>query len=140
LFFMKFSPPFIEMKNQCRNLFSENTFTFEEVNGITNDLMYQVYTYVSRRMEGYKYGFEEGEDYNPPEQLRNMLANIGEKMIFFCEKCNDAYGGDCGTVQHCPQCGALLKETSTTRAGWRTLGPAEKEARKNAWNTKRRIL
>ena len=72
--------------------------------------------------------------------MRHMLSNIGEKMIFFCEKCNDAYGGDCGTVQHCPQCGSLLKETATTRAHWRTLDPKEKEARKNAWNIRYKFL
>lgn len=138
--FLQFETPSAQMNNQSSNFFSENTFTFEEVNGITNELMYQVYCYVSRRMEGYKYGFEAGEEYDPTEQMCQMLSNIGEKMIFFCEKCNDAYGGDCGTVQHCPQCSSLLKETATTRAHWRTLDPREKEARKNAWNTRRKVL
>ena len=48
--FLQFETPSAQMNNQSSNFFSENTFTFEEVNGITNELMYQVYCYVSRRM------------------------------------------------------------------------------------------
>ncbi|MBQ8246054.1 MAG: hypothetical protein IJZ42_02895 [Lachnospiraceae bacterium] len=36
--------------------YSENTFTFEETDVLSNELMQEVYTYVTERIEGYKYG------------------------------------------------------------------------------------
>ncbi len=36
--------------------YSENTFTFEETDVLSNDLMQEVYTYITERIEGYKYG------------------------------------------------------------------------------------
>lgn len=36
--------------------YSENTFTFEETESLSNELMQEVYTYITERIEGYKYG------------------------------------------------------------------------------------
>lgn len=36
--------------------YSENTFTFDETEVLSNDLMQEVYTYITERIEGYKYG------------------------------------------------------------------------------------
>lgn len=44
------------MNNKSDNMFSENTFTFEDgKNGVTNRLMCQVYEYVVDRIEALKY-------------------------------------------------------------------------------------
>lgn len=36
--------------------YSENTFTFDETEVLSNELMQEVYTYITERIEGYKYG------------------------------------------------------------------------------------
>lgn len=136
--FLQLETPSMQMNNQNSNFYSENTFTFEEVNGISNELMHEVYSYISRRIEGYKYGFGPEETYEPSEKMLSLLGGIGEKMIFFCENCSDAYGGDPGTVPRCPKCGGALTETSVTRANWRSLTPAEKDAFKGSWGPKKR--
>lgn len=135
--FLQLETPSMQMNNQNSNFFSENTFTFEEVNGITNELMHQVYSYISRRIEGYKYGFDAEESYEPSEAMLNLLGGIGEKMIFFCETCSEAYGGDPGTDPRCPKCGGALTETSVTRTKWHTLTSAEKDEFKGIWNPKK---
>ena len=45
------------MNNKSDNMFSENTFTYEEgKNGITNNLMTTLYNFICDRMEEIKYG------------------------------------------------------------------------------------
>ena len=44
-----------QMNNASSNAFSENTFTFEPINGITNMLMDEIYDFVRIRIEAYKY-------------------------------------------------------------------------------------
>ena len=45
------------MNHQKDNMFSENTFTFEKnKNGVTNELMEQLYRYIVDRIEEIKYG------------------------------------------------------------------------------------
>lgn len=47
----------IQMNNQNSNMFSENTFTFEDTsNGIPNALMEKIHDYIVDRIESYKYG------------------------------------------------------------------------------------
>lgn len=47
----------MQMNNQTSNMFSENTYTFEEgINGVNNDLIEAVHNYIVDRVEGYKYG------------------------------------------------------------------------------------
>lgn len=47
----------VQMNNQNSNMFSENTFTYEETsNGIPNALMEKVHDYIVDRIESYKYG------------------------------------------------------------------------------------
>lgn len=53
----------LQMNNQNSNMFSENTYTFEDgVNNITNNLIQKVHDYIVDRIEGYKYGFEPTQD------------------------------------------------------------------------------
>lgn len=54
--YLQFETSSIQMNNSKDNMFSENTFTFEEgKNGITNELMEKVYSYVVDRIEEIKY-------------------------------------------------------------------------------------
>lgn len=47
----------LQMNNQNSNMFSENTFTYEDTsNGIPNALMEKVHDYIVDRIESYKYG------------------------------------------------------------------------------------
>lgn len=47
----------MQMNNQSSNMFSENTYTFEEgINGVNNDLIEKVHNYIVDKVEGYKYG------------------------------------------------------------------------------------
>lgn len=55
--YLQIETPSTHYHEQTGNLFSENTFLFENgVNGLTNDLMTAVYRFISERVEGYKYG------------------------------------------------------------------------------------
>ena len=47
----------MQMNNQKDNMFSENTFTFQDYNnGKTNELIEKVYSYVVDRVEELKFG------------------------------------------------------------------------------------
>ena len=55
--YLQFETGAVQMNNQNSNMFSENTFTFEEgVNGITNDYVASVYRLVCDLIEAVKYG------------------------------------------------------------------------------------
>jgi hypothetical protein len=55
--YLQFETASNQMNNQNSNMFSENTFTFEEgVNGITNDYVASVYRLVCDLIEAVKYG------------------------------------------------------------------------------------
>lgn len=54
----------IQMNNQSSNMFSENTFTFENTtNGVPNDLMEKLHDYIVDRIESYKYGTPAQNEY-----------------------------------------------------------------------------
>ena len=54
--YLQMETPSMQMNNQKSNFWSENTFTFEDKGGtVTNQLMRDVYKYITDRMEGYKY-------------------------------------------------------------------------------------
>lgn len=61
--YLQLETPSMQMNNQASNFFSENTFTFEEANGISNSLMNDVCNYIVGRIEHYKYGTA-AEPYN----------------------------------------------------------------------------
>lgn len=58
--------------------YSENTFTFEETDSLSNDLMQEVYTYITERIEGYKYGDQQ----LLTKQIPPMMASKFKKPIF----------------------------------------------------------
>ncbi len=48
----------VQMNNNSSNMFSENTYTYDENSGpVDNALMRRVHNYIVDRIEGYKYGF-----------------------------------------------------------------------------------
>ena len=49
--YLQFETPSMQMNNQSSNFFSENTFTFEEKNGITNALVREVFYYTMELIE-----------------------------------------------------------------------------------------
>lgn len=49
--YVQFETPSMQMNNPSSNFFSENTFTFEEKDGVTNTLMRDVYYYVMELIE-----------------------------------------------------------------------------------------
>lgn len=55
--YLQFETPSMQMNNKSDNMFSENTFTYENgKNGITNDLIEALYNFVCDRIEELKYG------------------------------------------------------------------------------------
>ena len=55
--YLQLETPSMQMNNAKDNMFSENTFTFENgKNGLTNQMMRKVYSYVVDRIEELKYG------------------------------------------------------------------------------------
>lgn len=130
----------MQMNNQNSNFFSENTFTYEESPNSSNALMQEVYQYIVRRVEGYKYGFDESESYEPTDNLLTLLKQAqpsqhqAEAVIYFCTKCKDAYSGEPNTVQYCPGCKRILRETAMTRSTWRSMSESQKEDMKKRWS------
>lgn len=61
--YLQFETPSMQMNNQNSNFFSENTFTFEESHGLTNQIMREVFFYVMELVE--KSAF--GPDFDIPE-------------------------------------------------------------------------
>lgn len=63
--FLQLETSSMQMNNKNSNFFSENTFTFEHGrNNVTNDLMEEIYNYITDRIEELKYG-EKIIDYIP---------------------------------------------------------------------------
>lgn len=57
--YLQFETPSMQMNNKNDNMFSENTFTFENgKNGITNEIIRELYSYIVDRIEEIKYKTE----------------------------------------------------------------------------------
>ena len=55
--YLQFETPSLQMNNKSDNMFSENTFTYENNrNGITNELVEILYKYIVDRIEELKFG------------------------------------------------------------------------------------
>lgn len=58
--YMQLETPSMQMNNQSSNMFSENTFTFEEnASNMINQIVRALQCYITSRVEGYKYGMDE---------------------------------------------------------------------------------
>lgn len=61
--YLQFETPSMQMNNQTSNFFSENTFTFQESDGLTNKIMRDVFYYVMELIEN----CASGTDFEVPE-------------------------------------------------------------------------
>jgi len=104
--YLQLETPSMQMNNQASNMFSENTFTFEEnKNGITNELMEQVRDYILSRIEGYKYGTIQQLPQEIPEKLQALLCDM-HKQEPQAPSSLPAYGVREEERWVCPSCGA----------------------------------
>ncbi len=55
------------------------------------------------------------------------------EKIFYCSKCNSAYGGNPELVHYCPDCKNKLVNTAFERDEWRKLSNIEKNKLKAKW-------
>ncbi len=55
------------------------------------------------------------------------------EKIFYCSKCNSAYGGKSDLIHYCPDCKAKLIHTAFDRDEWRKLPDIEKGKLKAKW-------
>lgn len=89
--YLQFETGSVQMNNQNSNMFSENTFTFENgKNGVTNEQMESIYHYVCDIIEAVKYGDELPEMRNDPSK---------------CPKCGQPVASD---TKFCRNCGEKL--------------------------------
>lgn len=79
--YLQFETPSMQMNNKSDNMFSENTFTFEDnKNDITNELMKALYDYIVDRIEEIKCGTKILAE--PPnfDALKTQIAVEREKV------------------------------------------------------------
>ena len=130
--YLQFETPSMQMNNQQNNMFSENTFTFEDgKNNITNYLMTEVYKYVTDRIEEIKYNTSVIEhDCNTVEKTKctfepkvghevlkttkkadggseNAQYTSTEKNTIICSECNCEQASNRSV---CWNCGAKFKK------------------------------
>ena len=75
--YLQFETPSAQMNNISDNMFSENTFTYEEgKNGITNNLMTTLYNFICDRMEEIKYGIT----------IINEVPDFESKKVYYATK------------------------------------------------------
>lgn len=108
--YLQFETSSMQMNNQKDNMFSENTFTFEDnKNGITNAMMEQVYKYVVDRIEEIRYGttipakipdFKKFHTSDHVAQQSPVVNNFLQRA---------ATNTPTRTVKHCPHCGDIVK-------------------------------
>ena len=138
--YLQLETPSTQMNNQDSNFFSENTFTFDLNNSITNELMREIYNYICIRVEGYKYGFDPDMSYEPSDAMMKIKDSIVSdavtdiNVIFYCPRCFKVFSGERNSSKHCSNCGIGLIETSISRDKWRELSSEEKNKYKRAWN------
>ena len=78
--YLQFETPSMQMNNKSDNMFSENTFTFEEnKNGITNDLINALYTYLVDRVEEIKFGIPIINEVPDFDALKEQIAEQRKK-------------------------------------------------------------
>lgn len=106
--YLQVETPSMQMNNQASNFFSENTFTYEDgKNDVTNQLMRQVYRFISDRVEGYKYGTNTQPLTEAPEELAALLpkktvsAPVSSGESWKCAKCGLVNRGNVRTCQGC---------------------------------------
>ena len=76
--YIQFETPSAQMNNQASNMFSENTFTFEDNrNGITNGKMNEVYNSICDLIEEIKYpSASPAEKQAPSDDISDVLPEL----------------------------------------------------------------
>ena len=119
--YLQLETPSMQMNNQNNNMFSENTFTFDNSCGLTNEVMQKVYEYVVARVEELKYGLEPGAapatlqlappappaGYMPPNGYAPPAGYVppvqpGSGDTWFCTSCG---AKNTAPATQCQQCG-----------------------------------
>jgi len=77
--YLQLETPAMQMNNATSNFFSENTFTFEGNN--KNELMSEVYYFISDLVEKAKFGRLESEQITIPEPLKSLLPPNAENPL-----------------------------------------------------------
>ena len=77
--YLQLETPAMQMNNATSNFFSENTFTFEGTKH--NELMSEVYCFVSELVGKAKYGQLEPDKVTVPEYLKSLLPDRAEDPL-----------------------------------------------------------
>lgn len=100
--YLQFETGSVQMNNQNSNMFSENTFTFEQnKNGITNERMQSVYNRVCDLIEQVKYG-----DVSKRESAVPAADPSQPSAASFCVKCGQPITSE---QTFCVNCGNNLR-------------------------------
>ena len=76
--YMQLETPSMQMNNQSSNMFSENTFTFEEnASNMINQIARALQCYITSRVEGYKYGMDENLQKQNLYALFSVIVPVG---------------------------------------------------------------
>lgn len=76
--YMQLETPSMQMNNQSSNMFSENTFTFEEnASNMINQIARALQCYITSRVEGYKYGMDENMQKQNLYALFSVIVPVG---------------------------------------------------------------
>ena len=88
--YLQFETGSVQMNNQNSNMFSENTFTFENnKNGLTNEMMESIYHKVCDLIEAIKYGDVPAAPVAPTAKA-SFCTNCGKEVsstTTFCTNC-----------------------------------------------------
>lgn len=108
--YLQFETGSVQMNNQNSNMFSENTFTFENgTNGVTNEVMESLYHRVCDLIEQVKYGDVTGQKapaYTAPAAPAPVAAPAPAPAAAFCTKCGKPITPD---EVFCTGCGNRLR-------------------------------
>ena len=77
--YLQLETPSMQMNNAQSNFFSENTFTFEGAN--QNEMMSEVYYFISELGEKVKYGTQDPKQVTIPESLQPLLPPNAENPM-----------------------------------------------------------
>lgn len=111
--YLQFETPSMQMNNKSDNMFSENTFTYEDgKNGVSNHLMEAVYKFVTDRVEEIKYGTAIIDEVPDFDSMKTSRQSPSQEQY---EQSNEEsiFTGDIPETEdyidtECPNCGELL--------------------------------
>ena len=109
---------YLQMNNKNDNMFSENTFTYENgKNGITNELMEKIYSYVVDRVEEIKYNTAiicETPNFKCEEKHQDEVRRTAEGYSRLKDAANQISHS---TAKRCPYCGEIVKSKKCEMCG-----------------------